>query len=309
MNFKKTCTTALLVALSLGSVGTTAISASAKAQVHPHVSYARGAVAMDADTGKVVWSKNANTARPIASNTKVMTLYLALQKVHSKHFGWDSKYTVKSHGLVRMSRDDGNCGGFHFYYGEKLTIKQLYEAAYLDSSNNSAIALGQWVSGSNGKFIKKMNSQAHKWGLKHTHFVSASGLENWDLRHYGYAYGKANANKVSPKDLAIITRHLVKDYPVVLKTGLIGSMHVKGQRVYNYNNLLKGRKYYDKSLHVDGLKTGYTPLAGYCFVGTAKKPGHHRVITVVLHDENEFTETKSMMRYAFNLKSMKDTNF
>ncbi len=76
-------------------------------------------------------------------------------------------------------------------------------------------------------------------------------------------------------------------------------MRVDGQLLYNYNNLLPGRRYYDSSLKVDGLKTGFTNLAGYCFVGTGQKSGHDRLITVVLHDEDEFTETRSLMQYVY----------
>lgn len=266
---------------------------------------AKAAVALDAKTGKVVWSKNANTARPIASVSKIMTLYLTLKKVDGKTSNWNHKVKITSRGLVSMSKNT-SVGGFHFKLNHSYTVKQLYYAAFLDSSNNAAIALGQWVSGSNAKFIKKMNAQAKSWNLGRAHFVSASGLENSDLRTYGYAYGSATANKVSAKDVALIARHLITDYPRVLTDGKIGSMKVNGQLCYNYNNLLKGRKYYRASLNVDGLKTGYTPLAGYCFVGTGQKSGKHRVITVVLHDENEFTETRSLMEHVYRLNSMSD---
>lgn len=265
--------------------------------------YAKGAVAMDAKTGKVVWSRKANTARPIASTSKIMTLYLTLQKVNSKSGSWNDVVDTSSKGLVAMG-NNSSVGGFRFKSGHKYTVKDLYYAAYLDSSNNAAIALGKWVAGSNAKFIQKMNAQAKAWNLQHTGFVSASGLENSDLRSYGYSYGSANANQVSPKDLALITRHLITDYPRVLTDGKIGSKTVDGQLCYNYNNLLKGRKYYQASLNVNGLKTGYTPLAGYCFVGTAQKSGKHQLITVVLHDENEFTETRSLMNHAFKQASM-----
>ncbi|GEO68861.1 D-alanyl-D-alanine carboxypeptidase family protein [Levilactobacillus acidifarinae] len=265
--------------------------------------YAKGAVAMDASTGKVVWSKAANTARPIASVSKIMTLYLTLQKVNSGSGSWNDVVDTSSKGLVAMG-NDAACGGFKFKSGHKYTVQGLYYAAYLDSSNNAAIALGQWVAGSNAKFIQKMNAQAKSWGLTHTSFVSASGLENSDLKAFGYNYGSANANLVSPKDVATISRHLINDYPRVVTDGKIGSKSVDGQSLYNYNNLLSGRKYYQASLNVDGLKTGYTPLAGYCFVGTGQKSGKHRVITVVLHDENEFTETRSLMNYAYKSSSM-----
>jgi len=265
--------------------------------------YAKGATAMDAKTGKVIWSKAGNTARPIASVSKIMTLYLTLQKVNSGSGSWNDVVDTSSKGL-RMMGNSASCGGFKFKAGHKYTVKDLYYAAYLDSSNNAAIALGQWVSGSNGAFIRKMNSQAKSWGLKHASFVSASGLENSDLAAFSYSYGSANANKVSPNDVATIARHLITDYPQVVSDGQIGSKTVDGQLCYNYNNLLPGRKYYQSSLNVDGLKTGYTPLAGYCFVGTGQKSGKHRVITVVLHDENEFTETRSLMNHAYKSSSM-----
>lgn len=259
---------------------------------------AKAAVAVNEETGKVVWSKHANTARPIASVSKIMTLYLVLQKIHTTSAKWSDHVKTSNKGLVSMG-NSYDCGGFRFKSGHKYTVQELYYAALLDSSNNAAIALGQWVSGSNAKFIDKMNTQAKRWNLGKAHFVSASGLENSDLQRFGYNYGSANANQVSAKDVAYIAQHLIQDYPQILKDGQIGSKKINGQTCYNYNNLLKGRKYYQASLKVDGLKTGYTPLVGYCFVGTAKKSGHNRIITVVLHDEDEFTETRSLMNYVY----------
>ncbi|MCH4123632.1 MAG: serine hydrolase [Levilactobacillus sp.] len=265
--------------------------------------YAKNAIAMDYTTGKAVWSKKANTARPIASVSKLMTLYLVLQKVGSGSGSWSDVVDTSSKGLIAMGQSY-SCGGFLFKSGHKYTVQDLYYAALLDSSNNAAIALGKWVAGSNAKFIKQMNAQAKSWNLGKANFVSASGLENSDLKAFGYAYGSANANMVSAKDVALIARHLIQDYPRILTDGAIGSKSVDGQTTYNYNNLLAGRKYYQASLNVDGLKTGYTPLAGYCFVGTGQKTGKHRVITVVLHDINEFTETRSLMNKAYSYSSM-----
>ncbi|MFC6289631.1 D-alanyl-D-alanine carboxypeptidase family protein [Levilactobacillus angrenensis] len=265
--------------------------------------YAKNAIAMDYTTGKAVWSKKANTARPIASVSKLMTLYLVLQKVGSGSGSWNDVVNTSSKGLIAMGQS-ASCGGFLFKSGHKYTVQDLYYAALLDSSNNAAIALGKWVAGSNAKFIQQMNAQAKSWNLGKASFVSASGLENSDLKAFGYAYGSANANMVSAKDVALIARHLIQDYPRILTDGAIGSKTVDGQTTYNYNNLLAGRKYYQSALNVDGLKTGYTPLAGYCFVGTGQKTGKHRVITVVLHDINEFTETRSLMNKAYSYSSM-----
>ncbi len=181
----------------------------------------------------------------------------------------------------------------------------MYLAGLIESSNNAAIALGQWVAGGstpkyNKKFISMMNTQAKQWKLKHTHFVSASGMEQNSLSPYGYNIGGANANMVSSNDMAKIAKYYVTNFDDVLTDASVKSMTVSGQTLYNYNNLLPGRKYYQASLNVDGLKTGYTDPAGYCFVGTGQKSGHDRIVTVVLHDANEFTETRSLMNYVYN---------
>lgn len=268
--------------------------------------YAKAAVALDASTDKVLWSKSANTPRAIASVSKLMTLYLVEQKVAGNSATWNSKVNTSYSGLKTMGASSVY-GGFKFTKNS-YTVKQLYQAALIDSSNNAATALGQWVAGGstpsyNTKFIKLMNAQAKKWQLGNASFVSASGIEQSALRGYGYAVSGGNANLVSAKDVALIAKHLITDYPSVLTDSSKPTLTVAGQSCYNYNNLLPGRKYYQSSLKVDGLKTGYTDLAGYCFVGTGQKTGHHRLITVVLHDENEFTETRSLMNhvYALNL--------
>jgi D-alanyl-D-alanine carboxypeptidase (penicillin-binding protein 5/6) len=232
-----------------------------------------------------------------------MTLYLVEQKVDDTSATWDSKVTTSYSGLKSMG-NSSTYGGFKFTKNS-YTVKQLYDAALIESSNNAAIALGQWVAGGstpsyNTKFIKLMNAQAAKWNLGKASFVSANGMEQSALRSYGYSVSGGDANLVSAKDVALIAKHLINDYPAVLTDASKGSLTVAGQLCYNYNNLLPGRKYYQASLNVDGLKTGYTGLAGYCFVGTGKKSGHDRLITVVLHDEDEFTETRSLMNYVYN---------
>ncbi len=265
--------------------------------------YAQSAIAYDVNTGGTLWSKDADTPRPIASLTKLMTLYLVRQKISAGNGTWDSKVTTSNSGLKKLGADK-TFGGFKFNKNS-YTVRDLYLAALVESSNNAAIALGQWVAGGstpayNKKFVAMMNTQAKTWNLENSSFVSASGMEQNSLKPYGYNIGGANANMVSANDIAQIAKHFITDYNDVLTDASIGSTTIDGQKLYNYNNLLPGRKYYQKSLNVDGLKTGYTDLAGYCFVGTGRKAGHDRIITVVLHDENEFTETRSLMNYVYN---------
>ncbi|MGO3400111.1 MAG: D-alanyl-D-alanine carboxypeptidase family protein [Lentilactobacillus parabuchneri] len=266
--------------------------------------YAKSAVALDVNTNNNVWTKNPNTARPIASLSKLMTLYLVRQKIAQGKGTWSSKVNTSNAGLKRLGKSNV-FGGFKFNHNS-YTVRQLYLAGLIESSNNAAIALGQWVAGGstpayNKKFIGMMNNQASEWHLKHSSFVSASGMEQNSLQPYGYSIGASkNANYVSASDIAQISRHFIVDYNDILTDASVKSMKVDGQTLHNYNNLLPGRKYYQKSLMVDGLKTGYTDPAGYCFVGTGRKSGHDRIVTVVLHDENEFTETRSLMNYVYN---------
>ncbi len=264
--------------------------------------YAKAAVAINAKTGKVLWHKNMNTPRAIASVSKLMTLYLVEKKVAQTSATWHSKVNTAYSGLKTMGRSSVY-GGFKFTKNH-YTVRQLYEAALIASSNNAAIALGQWVAGGaspayNRKFIKLMNRQVQTWKLGRAKFVSANGMEQNALRSFGYSVAGGNANKVSAKDVALMARHLITDFPKTLTYAKKRSVKVAGQYCHNYNNLLPGRKYYQKSLRVDGLKTGFTDLAGYCFVGTGKKAGHDRIITIVLHDENEFTETRSLMNHVY----------
>lgn len=308
MKFTKLFKTAIITAAA--SISFTTLSGIVMNQQVSHaattstgVTYAKSAAAIDVTTNKVGWSKNGNTLRPIASISKLMTLYLVRQKLDNSSYTWNSKVNTSSAGLKAMGRSSVY-GGFKFNKNS-YTVRQLYLAALIESSNNAAIALGQWVAGgstsaANKRFITMMNTQAKKWNFTRAKFVSASGMENSELAPYGYKVSGVYANLLSANYVAHMARHFINDYPDVVNDSSIKSMTVDGQTLYNYNNLLPGRRYYQASLNVDGLKTGYTGPAGYCFVGTAQKDGHNRIVTVVLHDENEFTETRSLMNYMFD---------
>lgn len=193
-----------------------------------------------------------------------------------------------------------NC--FHVKKGKKYTVKEIMSSAIIDSDNNSAIRLGQWVAGSNKKFIKMMNKQAKLWHLS-ANFVSASGLENSDLAPHGYYVKGAwsSGNLLSAKDLAIIGYHVAHDYPSLMKFFATPEMCVAGQKLHNYNDTLPGRKYNVKSFKTDGMKTGWTPRSGYCFVGSCNK-GNGRII-VVLHDKDEFSDANKLVKFTYKHRS------
>ncbi|WP_283679158.1 serine hydrolase [Lentilactobacillus sp. Marseille-Q4993] len=294
-----------LITIAMGAMVFTSFGPAAT-QAHAakvNVSHASAAAVMNVNKSKVAWSKKGNTLRPIASISKLMTLYLVRQKLDDTSATWNSKVNTSYHGLKTMGKSSVY-GGFKFNKNS-YTVRQLYLAALIESSNNAAIALGQWVAGgstpsANKKFIKMMNTQAKKWNFTRAKFVSANGMENNELAKYGYGVSGSYANLMSANYVAHMATNLINEYPDITEDSSIKSMKIDGQTLYNYNNLLPGRKYYQASLNVDGLKTGYTTPAGYCFVGTAKKSGHDRIVSVVLNDVNEFTETRSLMNYAYS---------
>ncbi|UQS84411.1 serine hydrolase [Apilactobacillus apisilvae] len=255
-------------------------------------------VAIDADKGKILYSHNAKHLEEIASLSKLMTLYLVIKKAQKVN-GWNQIVNTSDPRLKKMG-DSYILGGFKFNDGHKYTVRDLYKAALIKSSNNSAIALGEWVAGTNVKFIKMMNEQANEWHLN-SHFVSSSGLDNTDLKPYGYHdVGGSNAvNEVSAEDIGKIAVYILKEYPEIVNDSKQTESYVNDQTLYNENGLLKGKPFYDPSLYVDGLKTGYTENAGLCFVGTSKKTGKDRLVTVTLDDNNEFSNTSTLMKFIY----------
>lgn len=261
---------------------------------------AKGYLVLDRKTGEVLLAKNAKKRYLTASTGKLMTIYLARRKLARNPHDWQKKLKFSS-TLVKMAKNPNlNC--FHVKKGKKYTVKEIMSSAIIDSDNNSAIRLGQWVAGSNKKFIKMMNKQAKLWHLS-ANFVSASGLENSDLARYGYYVKGAwsSGNLLSAKDLAIIGYHVAHDYPSLMKFFATSEIYVAGQKLHNYNDTLPGRKYNVKSFKTDGMKTGWTPRSGYCFVGSCKK-GTGRIV-VVLHDKNEFSDANKLVKFTYMHRS------
>ncbi len=259
------------------------------------------AAAIDVKTGHLLYTKHATAKVPVASCIKLLTIYNVLQKVHTAKYTWNSIVNTSGTGLYQMSQSQA-CGGFVLKHHVKYTVRQLYQAAFIDSSNAATIALGRWVAGSNAKQIRKMRTQLSSWGLRGNYIISVSGLDNGDLSRYGYRYpgsGYYAQNTISAQDLAVVARNLVYKYPEVTNTTKINHARVHGQWIHNVNTTLPGRKYNVASLHINGLKNGYTPRAGYSLVGSSCKPGYHKLITVIIHDDDMSSDTTALMTHIY----------
>ncbi|WP_423802552.1 D-alanyl-D-alanine carboxypeptidase family protein [Neobacillus sp. SAB-20_R2A] len=270
---------------------------------------ADGAILVDAESGKVLYEKNADTVMGIASMTKMMTEYLLLDAIKHGKVKWDQEYNVSD--LVYKISQDRALSNVPLRQDGTYKIRELYEAMVIYSANAATIAIAETIAGSETNFVKMMNEKAKKLGLKDYKFVNSSGLNNAEYRGmHPEGSGETDENVMSPRAVASLAFHLVNEYPEVLKTASIPKKTFRegtsdAINMINWNWMLPSLDYGYKG--VDGLKTGTTDFAGYCFTGTASRDGK-RFITVVQNAKDasgkgdykaRFDETKKMFDYAF----------
>lgn len=248
----------------------------------PSVS-ADSAVLLDATTGKILFSKNPDSAYPPASTTKVMTALIVLEKANL-----DSEVTIGTN----PPKIDGTRLGL--IEGEKFKVRDLLYGLLLASDNDCAMALAEYVgNGSVNKFVDEMNKKAIELGAVHTHFVNPSGL--FDKEH-----------KTSAKDLSLIMEKLSKnsEYSKIASTlsyNIKPTNKWKNERViWNENKLIQKQSnfYYDGCI---GGKTGYTIQSLHSYVATAVR-GNHQLIVALVHDKNKtfFPDAISLFNYGYN---------
>lgn len=267
---------------------------------------AQGAILVDGQTGEVLYEKNADSLLGIASMTKMMTEYLLLDAVKHGKVKWDQTYSVSD--LAYKISQNKNLSNVPLRADGKYKIRELYEAMAIYSANGATIALAETIGGSETNFIKMMNDKAKQLGLKNYKFVNSTGLNNKDYQGMQpKGTSPDEENQMSTRSVATLAFHLINDFPDVLKIASIPSKTFKeGTKMDNWNWMLPSLVYGYQGM--DGLKTGTTDYAGYCFTGTAKRNGK-RFITVVQNatDGNgnggykaRFDETRKMMDYAFS---------
>lgn len=268
----------------------------------------KSALAIDSHTGQVLYAKNAAKTLPIASMTKLVTVYLTLQAIKEQKISWSTK--VKPTAPIIKVANNSEYSNVPLKKNHSYTIKQLYQATLIESANGAAMCLAQAVAGSQTAFVKQMRSQLKKWGINNAKIYTVCGLPNGNVGKAAYPGVAKNAeNTMSAKDMAIVSQHLLSDFPNVIKTTKIAHLTFKDKgsstKMENFNWMLKGLSQYDPALKVDGLKTGTTDAAGACFVGTIKQNGG-RIITVVMGarhrdgtDPARFIQTKKLMNWIF----------
>ncbi len=270
---------------------------------------AEAAILVDAESGKILFEKNADLLLPPASMTKMMSLYLILEAVDNGEVQWETP--VKISDRVHKVAQDRSLSNVWLRKDADpdYTIKELYEAAAIYSANGATMAIAETIAGSEANFVKMMNDKAKELGLKKYNFVNSTGLNNRDLKGNHPAGGEEDMNMISSRDTAKLAYHLLNDYPQILETAKIPEkLFRKGtddeNRMINWNWMLPGNPQGFGLAYegIDGLKTGSTDLAGYSFTGTAERNGL-RLISVVMKANDRrarFEETRKLLDYGFN---------
>lgn len=293
---KKLITLMMTFLLCLGSVA----PAFAADKKKGYDATAKHAVAVEANTGKILYEKDASTSTGIGSITKLLTAYMVYKAVDQGDLKWNSKVDISDYPFeLTVSAGVSNIP----LDARKYTVKQLLDATLISSANSSSIALAEEIGGTESKFVDMMKAQLKDWGITDAKIVNASGLNNSYLGDNIYPGSKSDEeNTMSAKDVAIIAQHVVKEYPEILDITKKTEADFDGvNKLKTSNYMLKGQPSYRKG--VDGLKTGTTDLAGASFVAHSNESGMS-IITVILNSDNtdtddyaRFTATNDLLNY------------
>lgn len=214
------------------------------------------AVVMDARTGQILHSRNADTRLHPASLTKMMTLYVVFQAVESGEISLDKKIRISKNAANEQPSKLG------LRAGQRIALRYLIRAAAVKSANDAATALGEAISGSEAAFARRMTATARRLGMKHSTFKNAHGLTR-------------SGHLSTARDMTLLGRRLFYDYPQYYNLFSRKTTNAGVRQVYNTNRKLLG-----SYRGADGIKTGYTNAAGFNLVASAHR-GNRRVIATV----------------------------
>ncbi|WP_010094609.1 serine hydrolase [Ornithinibacillus scapharcae] len=271
---------------------------------------AESAILVDAETGKVLFAKSPDIALPPASMTKMMTEYLVLEAIDNGEITWETTTQISDYAYSISANPEFS--GIGLTQDKAYSVKELYEAMAIFSDNGTSIALAELIAGSEGEFVKRMNKKAEEMGLPDAQFVNSTGLENSSLgENYPEGTDPNGSNLLSARSLALLAYNLINDFPHALDISSRIEDEFEGYKVENLNWMLPHEASYLKQFYyegMDGLKTGYTGLAGYTFTGTAERDGRRLISVVMRTDSKEarFEQTARLMDYGFSQFNTKE---
>ena len=242
-----------------------------------------GLYIMDYETGEELYSYNKDVAYVPASITKLMSMYLVYESIENGDITLDTVVPISAN-VRRLSNDSSFWNTVPLNYNETYYVSELIDLILVYSASASVVALAELISGDEDTFVARMNEKAKEWGLN-ARFVGSSGIQD---------------NYISPHSVALLSRKIMMDYPQVLDHTKKSSTYFHGRTYSGTNNLLSSQ-YYEGA---DGLKSGTTDNAGFCFVGTAVRNGV-RLITVVMRSSSKtqrYTDSHVLLDYGFSIR-------
>ncbi|EGR0168286.1 serine hydrolase [Vibrio alginolyticus] len=241
---------------------------------------AKGYVLMDYHSGKVLAEKEMNTKLSPASLTKMMTSYVIGQELARGNISEDDDVTISKNAWAKNFPDSSK---MFIEVGTTVKVRDLNRGIIVQSGNDACVAMAEHIAGSEDAFVDLMNAWANTLGMTNSHFANVHGLDNAEL----YS---------TPYDMALLGKALIRDVPNEYRVYSEKKFTYNGITQYNRNGLL-----WDKSMNVDGIKTGHTSNAGYSLVSSATE-GQMRLVAVVMgtKDANaRKSESKKLLSYGF----------
>ncbi|EJM7153160.1 D-alanyl-D-alanine carboxypeptidase [Vibrio parahaemolyticus] len=240
----------------------------------------RGYVLMDYHTGKVLVERDADKRLNPASLTKLMTAYVAGQEVNAGNISLDDQVVISRNAWAKNFPDSSK---MFIEVNTSVSLSDLYRGLVVQSGNDASVAIAEHVAGSEAGFVSLMNSWASQLGLTNSSFTNPHGLDSDGL----YS---------TPHDIAKLGQAIIRDLPDIYPMYSETSFTYNGITQYNRNGLLR-----DRSMNVDGMKTGYTSGAGYS-LATSATNGDMRLIAVVMGAKSQTvreSESKQLLSYGF----------
>ena len=242
----------------------------------------KSAVLMDVATGTVLHESNANEPLAPASVTKIMTMLLIMEAVDSGSISMTDQVTASETAAAK--------GGSQIYLkaGETMSVSDMLKSIAVSSANDCACAMAEHIAGSEEAFVARMNQRAQELGMKNTHFVNCTGLDDSP---------EAASHKTTAYDIALMSRELLKNHPKIKEFTTIWMDTVRNG-TFGLSNTNKLIRFYQGAT---GLKTGFTSSAGYCLSATAQRDGMELIAVVMGADtsQNRNAACKQLLDYGF----------
>ena len=245
---------------------------------------APSAILMEMTTGTVLYEKDADTARPPASVTKVMTMLLIFDALAEGKIQLEDEVTTSEYA--------SSMGGSQVFLetGEKQTVETLLKCISVASANDACVAMAEYISGNEEEFVRQMNLRAEGLGMKHTHFVNCNGLD-------------AEGHETSARDIALISRELLLKYPEIHNYCTIWMENITHTTstsssefgLTNTNKLIRQYEY------ATGIKNSPTDKAKFCVSATAEKNGVSLIAVIMGAEDSKarFKDAVTLLNYGF----------